>query len=120
MPLPGVPWSHPSRGRTDAAVDVLLRSAGRQPVPQGPVPRGLLRGARRRPVQAGPRPQSLCLLQARWEAFLELNRPGARTVATALLAIVMVVPKLNALTASPKLWRWVTLAAKSSQNMEMK
>ena len=105
MPLPGVPWSHPSRGWTDAAVVVLLRSAERLPVPQGPVPRGLLRGARRRLVPTGPRPQSLLLRWARWEALLEVHRPGAMAVATKLLVIVAVVPKLNALTTSRRLWR---------------
>ena len=120
MPLPGAPWSHPRRNRTDAVAVVPLRSEERVPVPLRPVPRGLLRGARRRPVLIGPRPQSPCLLQVRWEAFLELNRPGAQTVATILLVIVMVVPKPNALTASPKSWRWTTLATKSSQELRMK
>ena len=118
MPLPGAPWSHPRRDRTDAVAVVPLRSEEQAPVPQGPVPRGLLRGARRRLVLKGPRPQSLCLLRARWEAVLEPNSPGAQTVVTLLLGIVVVVLKQNARTPSLKSWRWTTLAAKNSQKMK--
>ena len=41
-------------------------------------------------------------------------------MATAHLAILVVAPKLSALTVSLKFSRWMTLAAKSSQKMVMK
>ena len=41
-------------------------------------------------------------------------------MATALLATIVVAPKLSALTVSRRFSRWMTLAAKSSQMMVMK
>ena len=117
VPRLGAPWSRQCRSRTDAAAVVLPLSAERRPVPQRPAPRGLLQGARRRPVPRGPRPQSPCLPRPSREALLELNRPGARSAATALLVIVVVLQKPNAFIISRKFMRWMALAAVPKSSM---